>query len=399
MTLVTYSDSEASDDEQQPASTRAAAPAPPKPQTYHKVVDKSNPRKIQVNLSDNKPESAQPDEYSEQPPLKRARIGGGAFGGFNSLLPAPKRQTVERKAAGNGAPRKVFSLKTGAEPGFDREGDAELKALFAEEQANSSTLAALNSHKRQSPTNIHDANPLANASNPANRPNGSSAPIFKPLSVTRKSKKKGASNISASQTKPATVTGPEEYQNQSGPLQPAPKLSLFSLGGAAPQATSMSGGDKPYEPMMEGREGPDQQDYEDERDADKPESYDPQDGAKLGVPESLDNPQGTQSLDSIASDLNLSESARRQLFGRHGSKSVANAVNVVNFNTDDEYAANEALRASGEQVQHNPVRAIAPGKHSLRQLVTAASGQRDALEESFASGRRNKREAGNKYGW
>jgi len=78
---------------------------------------------------------------------------------------------------------------------------------------------------------------------------------------------------------------------------------------------------------------------------------------------------------------------------------VLSIVDVVNFNTDAEYAANELFRQSGEQVQHNPVRAIATGKHSLKQLVSAATGQKEALEESFASGKRNKREAGNKYGW
>ena len=50
-------------------------------------------------------------------------------------------------------------------------------------------------------------------------------------------------------------------------------------------------------------------------------------------------------------------------------------------------------------VQHNPVRPIAPGKHTLQQLVNVASNQREALEESFATGRRNKKEAGAKYGW
>ena len=105
-----------------------------------------------------------------------------------------------------------------------------------------------------------------------------------------------------------------------------------------------------------------------------------------------------QTLGSIASDLKLSKSDRRQLFGRRGQP-AGTAINVVNFNTDQEYAANEALRASGEQVQHNPVRAIAPGKHSLKQLVNAATGQKEALEESFATGRKNKKEAGSKYGW
>ena len=107
--------------------------------------------------------------------------------------------------------------------------------------------------------------------------------------------------------------------------------------------------------------------------------------------------QTPQSLDTIASDLNLSASAKRQLLGRQ--KHNSSAINIVNFNTDEEYKQNELMRQAGEVVQHNAVRAIAPGKHSLKQLVNAASTQKDALEESFASGRRNKKEAGSKYGW
>ncbi|RMD40725.1 hypothetical protein DV735_g4402, partial [Chaetothyriales sp. CBS 134920] len=94
--------------------------------------------------------------------------------------------------------------------------------------------------------------------------------------------------------------------------------------------------------------------------------------------------------------------AKRQLFGRGSSATTTRttaAVTVTNFNTDHEYAANQELIAKGDQVVHNPVRAIAPGKHSLRQLVSAAQGQKDALEDSFAMGRRNKKEAGSKYGW
>jgi len=71
---------------------------------------------------------------------------------------------------------------------------------------------------------------------------------------------------------------------------------------------------------------------------------------------------------------------------------------VVNFNMEREYAANEALRASGEQV-YNPVRAIAPGKHSLRQVVSMAQNNQSALEDSFAQGKNNRKDAAGRYGW
>ena len=108
---------------------------------------------------------------------------------------------------------------------------------------------------------------------------------------------------------------------------------------------------------------------------------------------------GAQSLNDIASDLNLSAADRRQLFGRQKGGAVPQATKIINFNTDEEYRHNEELRAAGEQAVHNPVRAIAPGKHSLKQLVNAAANQKEALEESFAKGKSNRAEASSRYGW
>ena len=95
--------------------------------------------------------------------------------------------------------------------------------------------------------------------------------------------------------------------------------------------------------------------------------------------------------------MNLSAAARRELFGRGGAPDARHVVTT--FDTSTEYAHNEALRATGEQQIYNPVRAIAPGKHNLRQLVNQVHNQRDALEESFAQGKSNKNEAMARYGW
>ena len=117
-------------------------------------------------------------------------------------------------------------------------------------------------------------------------------------------------------------------------------------------------------------------------------------------PPAVPTPPASQSLDDIAGDLNLSAAERRQLFGRQkAGRGGQSALNVINFNTDKEYLHNEELRAAGEQVALNPVRAIAPGKHSLKQLVNAAVQQKDALEESFAKGKSNRQEASSRYGW
>jgi hypothetical protein len=131
-----------------------------------------------------------------------------------------------------------------------------------------------------------------------------------------------------------------------------------------------------------------------------PPSVDDNADTETPPPSSASLSTAPQTVSELASTLNLSASERRQLFGRNAAKGgIPNSIEVTNFNLDAEYDANEELRAKGETVTHNPLRSIAPGKHSLRQLVNAASTQKDALEESFATGKRNKKEGGMKYGW
>ena len=99
MALVSYSDSEASDSEQenvtqpqQKKDTPTPAPPPKQPPSssganFQSIVDRSNPRKIRVALPEIKPETtADGDKEGEDGPArKKARIGGsggGAFSGF-----------------------------------------------------------------------------------------------------------------------------------------------------------------------------------------------------------------------------------------------------------------------------------------------------------------------------
>lgn len=371
MDLVGYSDSEGSEDEKPQSKPVKTDPTPPTTQSTF-TVNKANPRKIQVRLQD----TSGPD--LEEPAAKRPRVGAGTFSGFNSMLPAPKRD-ADAKIPPKPAARKVFSLKTGAEPGFSREADAELRHLFAEDQ-----------DSRNSP-----AQAISNPPSPpkTEQPIKGNAFMFKPLSVARgKKQKKPAYAVSKPPTsaiseKSATSPALDTFTNPAP--APAPKkISLFSIGNSSDPKDDTPAADMEEELEAEGTNGMNANDDPAEAPASAP--------APAPAPASA---AGPQSLNSIASDLNLSEADRRQLFGRRKGQTSGSAINVVNFNTDQEYAANEELRASGEQVQHNPVRAIAPGKHSLKQLVSAATGQKDALEESFATGRKNKKEAGSKYGW
>ncbi|KAI9789655.1 MAG: hypothetical protein M1833_002272 [Piccolia ochrophora] len=396
MVLVNYSDSETSDvsDTEAGPTPPPKAPTPGKP-SFQKVVDRSNPHKIRVTLPTTADTSLSDDASNgQEPPAKRARTGGGAFSGFNALLPAPKR--TGPVGSGNGLSGRKgglgagVNLKTGAEPAFSREPQTNGDYEVAEEKP-----VEKKSEEREVPVKENGGDPVQSTTMKPSEPAPSNvevtqkARMFRPLSVARKpqKKKKPAAAVSSPTDAPPKPT-------------PAPKTSLFSFGTEEPlthPVTTSSTTD--YEPLVYTADRP------------SPSSPSPPLDSPLPTTTSPPPPSGPQTLSTIASDLNLSAAAKRQLFGRAAktsstfahdqpsSSSAPTAVNIINFNTDREYAANEVLRAAGDTVQHNPVRAIAPGKHSLQQLVNAASSQRDALEEQFASGRRNKKEAGSKYGW
>lgn len=379
---MAYSDSEGSEDEQVPQETvrTETKQTTQAPRSTNFAVDKSNPNKIRVNLR--APTLPSSERSDGEPAAKRPRVGGGAFSGFNAMLPAPKRdnQPVKQQNGNKGPARKVFSLKTGAEPAFSRESDAELRQLFTEQESGTENDAI------EIPESI--PKPSFSPTEPPQTTTGKPF-LFKPLSVARNNKKKRPLTVQSKLVEKPT-TGEKNMTEETLPEATKPpdakkKVNLFSSGA---ETTAQS---QP-ETEVEEDEVIEVLDDDDYTGGDFLENTNP-------TSQSSSLPSGPQSLDTIASDLNLSAADKRQLFGRAGTKQGAHAHNIINFNTDMEYASNEAMRQAGEQVQHNPVRSIAPGKHSLKQLVASAQGQKDALEESFATGRRNKKEAGSKYGW
>ncbi|KAG9200308.1 hypothetical protein G6514_007132 [Epicoccum nigrum] len=406
MNLIAYSDSE-SDGE-----APAAAPVPkPASKTFQKVVDRSNPGRIKLNLPGATAATIDKDDIeSEAPPTKKARIGGGGgLGGFNSMLPAPKKANVKAPAAsatpgsrglGKGLGANV-NLRTGAEPAFKREQKLELEEY--DEQGNvikkepmkkedfraMFNLPAPKSEQKAPPRPESPAStPQVTEHVPAQKP---AAPRFVPMSVGKGKKKKPIARPVAAPT----------YDNAPTPAsvadaQPAkkPKVSLFGVSQEAdtPANETSSGA---YQPMMYG--------FDEDEDEDDAPGVDQAFGAHSThqPAQYAPTPAAPDDLTNIASELNLSEAERRQLFGKKGRNAPDfSSARIVEFNTDTEYAHNEQLRQQGEQVQHNPLKSISgTGKNSLRSLVNVATTQKDALEEHFASSHRNKKEAGNRYGW
>ncbi|KAK4063990.1 uncharacterized protein Triagg1_9318 [Trichoderma aggressivum f. europaeum] len=393
MGLVDYSESESEPEVDAPKPAVKSAPKKP---AFQKVVDRSNPGKIIVNLPQAASSNDEGASNGDGPPAKRARTGanGGLFSGFNSFLPPPKnaaKATLSKPSSGQARPG--INLKTSAEKGFSRD----------EEPSNGSSNSDAVSGGLGLPPPKRSAEPsIPNTMKPAEEVKLVGKPLmFRPLSVARNTKKKpikstaaqastAKSVVSAQAATSTTSTAPAPV---AAPAPPPKKTSLFSLHveePSAPESTSAERG--AYEPLFE--------------------TADPANSYHMNVPDvyysqgmSSDQMSDTAvppdyrtgSLESIADDLNLSAAARRELFGRGGRGQTAQTL--INFNMDQEYQHNEELRAAGEQQTHNPVRAIASGKHSLQQLVRNVSNQREALEESFAKGRSNRREASSRYGW
>lgn len=387
MGLVDYSESDSSGSEaeaapaKQIAKSRSGAAASKK---IPSVVDKSKPGKIIVNLAGTATD-ASPSTPSDEPPAKRARTaGGGRFSGFNSFLPAPKNAATAGGGGGGGAQAKkpgLGGLRTSAAPGFSRDAGA-----AGDGDAEADTVPRSSGLSLPPPKKAAVAEPsIPEGQKPAAEVKLTGKPLmFRPLSVA-----KGKKKTSTAAPKPKPAEAPLAAAAPA-PEPPKKKVSLFSIpvNDTAPAVGPLlSSGTGAYEPLFE---------------TGNPDDYSAAQAAQAAAAAAAAEP-AAESVGDIANDMNLSAAARRELFGRAGpggDGSHVAAQRVVNFNMDREYRHNEALRASGEQQTHNPVRSIqGGGKHSLRQLVGNVQGQKDALEDSFAKGRSNRKEASSRYGW
>jgi hypothetical protein len=360
MALVNYSDSE-SDTEAPPTvaapKIKAAGSSKPSFQT-------TQAGKIRVDLPSVKPEAG---ENHDGPPTKRARTGG-AFSGFNSLLPPPKK-------ASTSVPKKVISFKTSSEAAFSRAPQA------TRDEGEDFDFGA-------------DANDEVSNEVPVEVKLVGKNTMFVPPSVKNRQKNsivqpkpKSKPNVGGTSSTEATKT--HEVVAAESVVQPVArpkaKQSLFSFQPEQEEVAEIAQHSSTYEPLLGSSI--------DEVDA-PTLSNTVKSSASTSVPS---NPVLSNSLSAVVADMDLTPAQRRQLFGRN-YKDNAN-TNVTNFNIDSEYANNEVMRQAGEVVQHRAIKTIAPGKHSLQQLVNNARTQKDAIEDAWAEGRKNRAEGGSKYGW
>ncbi|ODA81581.1 hypothetical protein RJ55_00081 [Drechmeria coniospora] len=390
MGLVDYSESDSSGSESEAPKEAQKAALSDSKKSFRKVVDRSNPGKIVVNLPQPAAATSDRNAHAKEPPAKRARTAGsGLFSGFNSFLPAPKNATKPDQA------KPAVSLKTSTELGFSRDGSEGGGARRGD--VSPSGLESTNPPppKRQTEPSIPEGQKKADEVKLVGKPL-----MFKPLSVTRNSSKKktfasGGGKSNATAAVPANLSAKTssnattESQPTTSLVQPPKRVSLFSMHTEAPAESDKSKPGGAYEPLFASDA------LLDQTHAEQPAPY-ATEPHHASLPTTA---PPSESLDSIARDLNLSSAARRELFGRNRGGVDQEAKTVINFNMDQEYQHNEEVRAAGDQQIHRPVRALHAGKHSLRQLVQNVHSQREALEDSFAAGRANRKEASNKYGW
>ncbi|KAK3295945.1 mitotic checkpoint regulator, MAD2B-interacting-domain-containing protein [Chaetomium fimeti] len=417
MGLVDYSDSESETETVQQKPNPAAAASSKKP--FQKLLDRtSGPGKIVVNLSA-AGTASDANVEDEQPPAKRVKTAGTSrFSGLGSFLPPPKRAAAAAAAAATPggsaalgrksgtAPAPGVHLRTGAEPAFARGGgDGEAADVDGDLAPSSKNRAGPSIPEGQKPEEEVKlvGKPL----------------MFKPLSVARKrapakNKKKDTALQTASpspgaaalQNHPSTTTTPPTASSTAPP--PQKKISLFSMGDDEPtpttNPTTAAAATGSYQPLFTSTEPtlPDEE-------SDVTSAYPTYQPPEPTTQHQQHHHQQQQQHDSLASlTANLSRAAQRELFGRPTSTSTSSSTGpslpanarVIDFNMEREYAHNEALRQSGAaQPAYNPVRSIAPGKHSLRQVVNMAQSNQDALEESFARAKSSQKDAAGRYGW
>lgn len=410
MGLVEYSDSESDGESPRDSAppTAAAASQPAKKQSFQKLVDKSNPGKILVSLPS---VSTTSDDAAtgEAPSAKRLKTSGSRFSGFSSFLPPPKATASKPRAgsSGNAAPRVGVNLRTSSEAAFSRStgddgGDGFSKTDVSGSIPNSPSATATAPAQPSIPPGQKSEDEVKLVGKPL---------MFKPLSVARKPGKKAGgikTAVAASTTashggalkRPSDAgssESPPKEESSAVPQVKKKKISLFSVADDAHGVGPVPEDSTSYETEPRGH---DQSAFPEGSAIDGYASQQQYAGYSQPAAQQAGYSEPT-SLDSIADDLNLGPAARRELFGRGGAPSKMTAKSVINFNLDQEYRHNEELRQSGalDQQQHNPLRAIKPGKHSLQQLVNQVQSQRDALEDNFAKNRATQKQSGAKYGF
>ncbi|KAI6160056.1 mitotic checkpoint regulator, MAD2B-interacting-domain-containing protein [Pisolithus thermaeus] len=362
------SDVDSDDDSRQASNQPPPKPSPPRPAP----AKPKRPKKIAINLPP--PQNDEDDE----PPTKKPRIttGGGQGAGKSSLLgmlPAPKRalpvrkeKKEERVLGGGGGPGLVFHTTKSAE----KEHSAHTESEAGATGDTSTAFLPPSISKGKANVSLDNDGPVKITS--ISKPLPAPAPTFFSLdsvSTSTRSPPPSAPSLPTVSSAPSTSTSS------------APAIPTFR-----PPSPTIDDPYPGYYQLPSGAYAPYDADYYASYARKWQAEYDKQIRA---LEKSQYNPQTEDMQDvNMAAEM---EKARLEIHVREERKALT--------------AGKTGKDADGEpempkmNVKGAKLGTVARARHQLTTLLTDAYLNREALEEKIAQARRNRKEAGNKYGF
>ncbi|KAI5123370.1 hypothetical protein M0805_001791 [Coniferiporia weirii] len=354
-----------------------------------KAKKSSGPKKILVELPKLDNHASDDDELADDmPAAKKPRLGGrGGASALLSMLPVPKKSTMDlpapQRVLGGGRPGLVFSAALQRDSRALEEPAVEELQADVEDEQNESAPAPVG---RETTTSMIPPSMLL----------------------------KGKLKVPAS-------SAPKSFATSVSEPTPAPAIDFFSLGSAsssrasaAPSIPSAAPSVPPLSISTSISAAPKIEEYT----PPSPKTNDP-------YPGYYQLPSGTWAMHDPAHYKTYSDRWAREYeaqirayekgqkgfegAGADGEDAVevtaAGLADAARAAREEKKSLTRGARLEGERampkIAINPTKTggLARTRHQLHSLLTEAYMNREALEDKIAQGKRNRKEAGNKYGF
>ena len=369
-------------------TNKRASAAPPK---------QKRTKKIAINLPSRPP----PEDEEDSPPAKKPRVAstaGGATGAGKSsllsMLPAPKQsvpviEKEERVLGGGGGPGLVFrASKSNARPhdhddspstdgpsvDARQEKDAEV-----ESPTPSTSFLPPSLKKGRVNVSLETEGPSKSKVPPSTstQPQKSAAPPVDFFSLGSSTPPARSTPTPSTSSAPSVTSAPS---SSSFTVSSAPAISTFR-----PPSPTLDDPYPGYYQLPSGAYAPHDTEYYASYARKWKAEYDKHIRA-LEKSQYQPETDGAQDVD-MAAEM---EKARREIKEREDKKALTAGKTGQN---DDGDPAMPRMNVKGAKLG-----AVARSRHQLTTLLTEAYLNREVLEDKIAQGRRNRKEAGNKYG-
>lgn len=363
-----------------PVQSSFTLPAPKSSNTYLPPKPRRAPKKITISLPNlPPPKRCEEEDDDERPAVKRPRreVSAGRSA-LLSMLPAPKE-----KAPVSIAPERVLGGGKGPGLVFGRSRPDVVSSEFVDSQLDEETTVSAGVH-----------------SDPALRASAASLPSIPP------SLKKGRANISVDDEKPKVQSQPIISR------EVAPVVDFFSLGAASSSKISApSTSTSPISSLSSAPVVPTFQPPKPSQTDEYPGYYQLPSGAWAAHDPTYYAKFVKKWQDEYDAHVRALEKGMVKGFEGLETASVeeVNAMKVME-KAKLEIKDREERKAITQGADGGPVApkmtinasktsGIARSRHQLSTLLKEAYENREALEEKIAQGKRNRKEAGNKYGF